>query len=214
MSDEREVRRALACAVEGGDPRLGELIDLHGVDDLWRRVLGAATDPAWTARARALDLRAVRAAERRCGARFLIPGDAEWPERLGDLVFCPEVRKMGGVPAGLWVRGAASLADAVEASVSIVGCRASSPYGDRVASDLANGLAIEGICVVSGGAYGIDAASHRGALAGEGATVAFVAGGVDEPYPRAHAGLLSQVAESGAVVSEYPPGEHLSLIHI
>jgi len=205
--DERETRRALACVVEGGDPRLGVLIARHGVAEVWRLVLAGATDPAWTARARALDLAPVLVAERRCSARFVVPGDPEWPERLGDLEFCPEVQRMGGVPGGLWVRGALALSDAVGASVSIVGSRASSAYGDRVATELADGLVGEGVAVVSGGAFGIDAAAHRGALAGGGPTVAFVAGGVDEPYPRTHAQLLERVAEHGAVVSEYPPGE-------
>nr|NLI49913.1 DNA-protecting protein DprA [Propionibacterium sp.] len=207
MHEERDTRRALACVVEGGDPRLAALIARHGVAEVWRLVLAGATDPAWTARARALDLGSLLRAERRCSARFLIPGDPEWPERLGDLEFCPEVQRLGGVPAGLWVRGERPLADAVEASVSIVGSRASSSYGDRVATELADGLVAEGVSVVSGGAFGIDAAAHRGALAGGGPTVAFVAGGVDEPYPRTHAQLLERVVEHGAVVSEYPPGE-------
>ncbi len=206
MFDERETRRALACVVEAGDPRLPELIERHGASEVWRLVLVGATDPAWSVRARALDLAAVVRAEGRGRLRFVVPGDEEWPERLGDLAFCPEVQRMAGVPAGLWVRGAVPLAEAVETAVSIVGSRASSPYGDRVALELANGLAEEGVGVVSGGAYGIDAAAHRGALASEGATVAFLAGGADEAYPRTHATLLDRIAEHGAVASEYPPG--------
>lgn len=206
MSGERETRRALACVVEGGDPRLPELIGRHGADEVWRLVLAGVTDPAWTARAAALDLAAVVRAEGRGRLRFVIPGDEEWPERLGDLEFCPEVRRMGGVPAGLWVRGGVPLAEAVDRSVSIVGSRASSPYGDRVASELGNGVGEAGVGVVSGGAYGIDAAAHRGALAADGPTVAFLAGGADDAYPRIHASLLDRVAERGAVVSEYPPG--------
>lgn len=208
MLAERECRLALACVVEAGDPRVAELVARYGAEETWRRTLAGATDRAWTARAQHLDLRRVEVETRRGGGRFVVPGDAEWPERLGDLEFCEPIQKLGGVPVGLWVRGEMPLADAVERSVAIVGSRASTAYGERVAADLAGGLALDGIAVVSGGAFGVDAAAHRGALGEDGITVALLACGVDTPYPRQHDGLLARVAESGALVSEYPPGEH------
>jgi len=213
--EERRARRALACVVEAGNARVAALVPKAGAEEVWRMLSASARsaptdarDDPWVRRAALLDLAAVEAAERRGGMRFLIPGDAEWPARIADLAHCPPVQDMGGVPVGLWVRGSGSFADAVASSVAVVGSRASTPYGDRVASGLAADLVSEGVAVVSGGAYGIDAAAHRGALSEGGPTVAFLAGGVDEPYPRMNAGLLEEVARHGVLVSEYPPGAH------
>lgn len=136
---------------------------------------------------------------RRCGARLLVPGDDEWPPGLDDL---PVVKR----PYCLWVRGPAPLAEAMERSVSVVGSRAATEYGQRVAADLGAGLAQRGFTVVSGAAFGIDAAAHRGALAEDGETVAVLAGGVERPYPAAHERLITRIAETGSVVSEVAPG--------
>jgi DNA processing protein len=77
-----------------------------------------------------------------------------------------------------------------------------------MAVGLAAGLAERGWVVVSGGAYGIDGAAHRGALGAGGATIAVLACGVDRPYPPGHAGLIGRIAEQGLVVGELPPGDH------
>ena len=106
----------------------------------------------------------------------------------------------------LWVRGDRPLADAFARSVAVVGARAATSYGNHVATELAYGLANRGWTVVSGGAFGIDAAAHRGALAGSGLTAAILACGVDRPYPSAHASLFERIAEEGLLVSEWPPG--------
>jgi DNA processing protein len=71
---------------------------------------------------------------------------------------------------------------------------------------LAAGLAEHDVAVVSGGAYGIDGAAHRAALAVEGVTVAVLAGGLDIPYPAGHSGLLHRIGSNGLLVTEYPPG--------
>jgi len=89
--------------------------------------------------------------------------------------------------------------------LAVVGARASTSYGERVASEVGALAGQAGVCVVSGAAYGIDAAAHRGALATEGYTIAVLACGVDVAYPAAHAGLLTRISESGLVVSEAPP---------
>ncbi|MGC3000636.1 DNA-processing protein DprA, partial [Streptomyces sp. G35A] len=86
--------------------------------------------------------------------------------------------------------------------------RACTEYGAHVAATLSAGLAERGWVVVSGGAYGVDGAAHRGALGSGGATVAVLACGVDQPYPRGHTGLISRIAEQGLVIGELPPGEH------
>jgi DNA processing protein len=90
--------------------------------------------------------------------------------------------------------------------VAIVGARASSGYGEHVAAEISGDLAATGAVIVSGGAYGIDGAAHRAALGVQGATVAFLAGGVDRAYPAGHQQLLRQIVNQGAVVSELPCG--------
>jgi DNA processing protein len=133
------------------------------------------------------------------GGTLVHPGGVGWPAGLDDLA--------AAAPPCLWVCGDGRLDALVQRSVALVGARASTAYGDHVAADLAAGLAERGFTVVSGGAYGIDAAAHRGALAAEGRTVALLAGGVDRPYPAGNAALLRRVVETGgAVVSEVPPG--------
>ncbi|MEO5609775.1 MAG: DNA-processing protein DprA [Ornithinibacter sp.] len=129
--------------------------------------------------------------------RVLIPGDEEWPDGVNDL--CDP-------PFCLYVDSTGDLADLVRRSVSLVGARAASDYGLTVAADIAEGLAGRRFTMVSGAAYGIDAAGHRGTLGVDGFTVAVLASGVDRPYPSAHAGLLRDIARTGAVVSEVPPG--------
>lgn len=204
--DEREARLALACVVEPGDGRFSRLLMRYEPVEVWRGILGAETNP-WGKRAKALDLGAMEEATRSLGARFVIPGDEEWPEGLHDLAHTEPVQELSGVPLGLWVRGR-PLAETVAAAVAVVGSRASTPYGEQVAADLAAELAEAGCCIVSGGAYGIDAAAHRGALAEGGPTVAVMAGSLDDIYPKANAALIGRVVEAGALVSEYPPGEH------
>ncbi|MFD7975919.1 DNA-processing protein DprA [Streptomyces sp. NPDC059071] len=136
----------------------------------------------------------------RLGARFLIPGDTEWPTQLDDL---GDTR-----PIGLWVRGPADLRTWALRSVAVVGARACTPYGAHTAATLAVGLAERGWVVVSGAAFGIDGAAHRGALGSGGATVAVLACGVDVPYPRGHAALIRRITEQGLVIGELPPGGH------
>ena len=87
-----------------------------------------------------------------------------------------------------------------------MGSRASTAYGEHVAAELGHQLGERGWTVVSGGAFGIDAAAHRGALAAEAPTLAVLACGVDRPYPAAHGALFHRIAENGLLVSEWPPG--------
>ena len=92
------------------------------------------------------------------------------------------------------------------AEVAVVGSRSATAYGSHVATELGYGLASRGWTVVSGGAYGIDAAAHRGALSAGGVTAAVLACGVDRPYPAGHASLFERIAEQGLLISEWPPG--------
>lgn len=139
------------------------------------------------------------------GARLVTPEDPEWPAAQC-LAFELAGHKHLPAPIALWVRGEARLDEMVERSVAIVGSRAATGYGGRVAHTLALGVAGAGFTVVSGAAFGIDAAAHRGALATDGRTVAVLACGIERAYPMAHDRLLRHIARTGLVVSEYPPG--------
>ncbi len=134
------------------------------------------------------------------GGRFIIPGDTEWPSQLDDLGL--------GRPLGLWVLGTGSLRLLALRSVSVVGARACTAYGAHVAGELGAQLAERGWVVVSGAAYGIDAAAHRGALAVGGMTMGVLACGVDVAYPGGHAELIRRISEQGLLLSELPPGQH------
>ncbi|MEV2216591.1 DNA-processing protein DprA [Streptomyces sp. NPDC050997] len=199
----------LTRVFEPGDEVAGRWVREFGVDDVARRLrageeaLPGVSDKRWAgllARAGRAEPRQDLAAARECGVRFVGPGDAEWPGQLHDL---GDAR-----PLGLWVRGLPNLRMWALRSVAVVGARACTEYGAHMAATLAAGLAERGWVVVSGGAYGIDGAAHRGALGAGGATVAVLACGVDRPYPRGHAQLITRIAEQGLVVGELPPGEH------
>lgn len=138
------------------------------------------------------------------GGRLVIPEDDEWPQ--WPFVALANARRAGGEPLALWVRGPHDLAEATDKAVAIVGSRAASGYGEHVAAEFAYGLAQAGVTVVSGAAYGIDGAAHRGALGAGGLTVAVLACGADFAYPAGHQGLLGKIAREGLIVSEYAPG--------
>ncbi|WP_328617239.1 DNA-processing protein DprA [Amycolatopsis sp. NBC_00355] len=145
------------------------------------------------------------------GARFVIPEDDEWPaDTLVDLTtLIVEHDIPGAAPLGLWVQGEPQLDELAAArSVAIVGSRAGTDYGKHHAQEFADALVSRNVAVWSGAGYGIDGAAHRGALATGrlAGTVAVLACGLDGGYPAGHVDLLRRIAESGAVVSEYPPG--------
>lgn len=211
MTTEREARMALAAVVEPGDADMMALIAREGPEQVWQHLASDVGKSRWSRRARQLRLLDVEEATTRCGARFIIPGDEEWPGTLDGLAGAEPLNGMAGTPVGLWVRGRRRLSDSTGA-VAVVGARAATRYGEELAVELGGDLAARGWTVVSGGAHGIDAASHRGALMAETdaqlPTVAVLASAVDRCYPAGNAGLLEQIVERGVVVSEYAPGSH------
>ncbi|MFI9175251.1 DNA-processing protein DprA [Streptomyces lincolnensis] len=199
----------LARVIEPGDEVAGRWVREFGVGEVVRRLragedaLPGVSGQRWAglvARAGRAEPERDLAEARDAGVRFVAPGDGEWPGQLDDL---GDAR-----PLGLWVRGRASLRMWALRSVAVVGARACTEYGAHMAAILAAGLAERGWVVVSGGAYGVDGAAHRGALGAGGATVAVLACGVDRPYPRGHTQLITRIAEQGLVVGELPPGDH------
>lgn len=164
--------------------------------------LEAAPDPVTALRAvgelsRLRDARLDAEGERLAGlgARVLPRGSDLYPERLAALPDAPPVLVVRGRPAVLLGR-----------AVAVVGARAPTAYGLRVARELGAALAGAGVVVVSGLARGIDAAAHRAALEAGGLTVAFSACGADRDYPPEHASLADEIARAGAVATEMPLG--------
>ncbi|MDF3302764.1 DNA-processing protein DprA [Streptomyces tropicalis] len=206
---ERLARAFLSRVLEPGDETTGRWLRRTGAIETAHRLRAGGPAPAGISDRRwaGLGARAARAeperdldAADRAGVRFVCPGDTEWPAQLDDL---GDTR-----PLGLWVRGRPGLRIWALRSVALVGARACTEYGAHMAATLAADLAERGWVVVSGGAYGVDGAAHRGALGAGGATAAVLACGVDRPYPRGHTALIERLAEQGLVVAELPPGEH------
>jgi DNA processing protein len=210
---ERLARAALTCLAEPGDPVMGALLSRHSGTELVASIIegrlpepdaaehGRRLGPAlrrWSARlgdvpdAPALD------GWRQAGIRLVCPGDPEYP---GQLDVLGDAR-----PWGLWVRGNADLRFACLRSVAIVGTRAASAYGAHVCTEMATTLAERGWTVISGGAFGIDGCAHRAAVNAGGVTIAVLACGVDQDYPRGHHDLFRGIRIDGATVSEWPPG--------
>ncbi|WP_337248740.1 DNA-processing protein DprA [Leucobacter luti] len=200
-TEELEARVALSLAVEPGDRRLCGLLRESTAAEL-------VADPASWAKTSELARLSIDAARRAIDAarqHSMVPvlsGDEPWPASLDEL---PGMGSIGpAVPIMLWVRGDAALLSSP--SVAITGARACTGYGAHVTTEIAAQLAAAGTAVLSGAAYGVDAAAHRAALAEDSPTIAVLAGGLDRPYPAGHAQLIERIAEHGALVSEMPPG--------
>ncbi|MFD5086131.1 DNA-processing protein DprA [Kitasatospora sp. NPDC058406] len=210
IESERLARVLLSRLSEPGDAVIGRWLARLGAPEVLRTIRDGTVpgQPGPDAgrlagyRARLADLDPVADLERvrEAGGRFIIPGDTEWPSQLDDL---GESR-----PIGLWAAGPGSLRLLALRSVAVVGARACTAYGAHVAGELSAQLAERGWVVVSGGAYGIDAAAHRGALAVGGMTIGVLACGVDVAYPRGNTDLIRRIAAQGLLLSELPPGEH------
>ncbi len=195
----------LAHAVEPDDAMVAGLLGTMGpvevVDRIRTGTTGLRHGEGLAARLEGFCVERARARAAGLGGRILTRSEAEWPAALIDL--------RDRMPMALWVVGTADLRLLSLRAVSIVGARACTAYGEAIARTWSMDLVSAGWAVVSGAAFGIDAAAHRGALAAGGLTVAVLAGGVDVPYPRAHAALLAAIADQGAVVSEVPPGQQV-----
>lgn len=207
-AEERTARIILGIASEPGDAVTGRMIRTVGASetvsrlladevppgpdgDTWQRRLAPRLDAAQTQR--------VLAETERHGMRVLIPGDAEWPAGIDALGY--------RAPVALWTKGNAGLLTGpLWDRLTITGARASTGYGDHVTTELVQSAVADSQLVLSGGAYGIDGAAHRSALASGGATVAVLAGGLDRPYPPGHTDLLTHVGKDGLLLSELPPG--------
>jgi DNA processing protein len=194
-----EARAVLFSCLEGGAEYWTREIDAHGPVEVVEKLRGGGYDmirfDTTISRVQATDPSSVLSSITSSGSQFLTPEDPRWPANLDDL---------STVPIGLVVKGCV---DALQIpSLAIVGTRNPTNYGVRIAGDFAAGFVDREWAIVSGGAYGIDAAAHRGALVAEGVTVVVLAAGIDVNYPAGHANLFAEIAETGALVSEVMPG--------
>jgi DNA processing protein len=218
--EDRAARVALTFLAEPGHRTVWSMVQSYGACVTLERLLhgdcaDATLRTAVIARRDGIDPRrfaetTMRRAER-LGARIVVPSDDEWPVRVESLATL-ELGLPGRVnqdvrpPLCIWTRGGLRLGETLDRSVAVVGARAATGYGIQVTSDLAHGLAENGWAVVSGGAFGIDAAAHRATLAAGGRTVAVLACGVDRPYPVGNTAMFERIADVGLLVSEWPPG--------
>jgi DNA protecting protein DprA len=199
VSTEIEARARLFDAIEGGSPFWSRQIIEIGARAVIERISSGGYDRVKYERV-ITRVRSTTGEEilEKIGAtdsHFIYPTMDEWPDSLEDLV-CP--------PIALIIRG--DLALLKSSQLAIVGTRNPTHYGVRVAQDFAAGFVDRNWCITSGGAYGIDAAAHKGALIAEGATIAVLAAGIDINYPAGHARLFAEILESGAIVTEVMPG--------
>jgi DNA processing protein len=135
------------------------------------------------------------AAIEKSGGTFITPESIDWPKSVDDLAV---------PPIALVVKGDSAILS--ERSLAIVGTRNPTPYGIRIAGDFAAGFVDRDWQIISGGAYGVDTAAHRGALVAEGRTIAVIASGIDIQYPAGNSRLFDEICENGAIVSEVMPG--------
>lgn len=206
LSEEQRARVAWSRLMEAEDVAAHALINQRGPVGALQYLgqVTAGADPGsdtmrracnrWAKRYEKLDVDADLEAAYRMGAWVLFPDDEYWPDGLAHLEFAPLV---------LWGRG--DPAHFAMPAVAVVGARSASGYGQTIAGEVGFELAEAGMCVVSGGAYGIDAAAHRGAISASGPTIAVLAGGVDRLYPVGNTDLLHRIIDQGVIVSESPP---------
>lgn len=198
---EVEASLALFANIEGGHTFWSNQISDFGSLVVYEKLLSGGYDQIkfekLITNLRATNLVQIRDSLEKSGSIFLTPQSPEWPVSLNDL---------NAIPIGLVVKGDVSVL--TDKSLAIVGTRNPTPYGVRIAGDFAAGFIDREWSIVSGGAYGIDSAAHKGALIAEGRTIAVLAAGIDVAYPAGNARLFAEIAENGALVSEVLPGSH------
>jgi len=193
------IRLALLQAIEPGNSFWSEEIRSLGVEEVYSRIIARSYDQIKFAHLMEKistfrpedELQKISAA----GAQLLTPEDPDWPSGANDLQ---------APPIALYVKGRREAL--AQPSIAIVGTRNPTPYGVRIAGDFAAGFVDRDYSIISGGAYGIDSAAHRGALVAEGCTIAVIASGIDTPYPSGNSRLFEEISESGAIISEVAIG--------
>jgi len=198
--NERFARAILFSAIEGGQAYWSSEISSSGALAVYEKLLSGGYDSIkydkLISSLRRINGDQVLAEIDKHQARLLTPIDADWPNQLNDLA---------APPIALIVKG--NVIALNQKSLAIVGTRNPTSYGARIAGDFAAGFADREWAIVSGGAYGIDSFAHKGALIAEGVTVAVIASGIDINYPAGNTRLFAEICETGAMVTEFMPGQ-------
>jgi DNA processing protein len=200
LTDDVKIQRlALFNAIEAGNTYWARQVNEFGIAMVYEHlalgVYDATKYGAITQSISAFNADESLAAIAQSGGVFITPEDLSWPTRVNQLAI---------PPLGLIVKGDLSILN--NPSLAIVGTRNPTPYGVRLAGDFAAGFVDREWDIISGGAYGIDTAAHRGALVAEGRTIAVIASGIDVQYPAGNARLFDEICENGAIISEVMPG--------
>lgn len=200
LTDDVKIQRlALFNAIEAGNTYWARQVNEFGIAMVYEHlalgVYDATKYGAITQSICAFNADESLAAIAQSGGVFITPEDLSWPTRVSQLAI---------PPLGLIVKGDISILN--NPSLAIVGTRNPTPYGVRLAGDFAAGFVDREWDIISGGAYGIDTAAHRGALVAEGRTIAVIASGIDVQYPAGNARLFDEICENGAIISEVMPG--------
>lgn len=193
-------RAALFSAIEAGHPFWSSEISTQGALVVYKRLLSGGYDSIKNEKLISA-LGQVSADQvltdiDKYQARLITPIDDDWPKQVNDLA---------APPIALILKG--NISALLQQSLAIVGTRNPTSYGARIAGDFAAGFADREWAIVSGGAYGIDSYAHKGALIAEGVTVAVIASGIDINYPAGNTRLFAEICESGAMVTEFMPGQ-------
>ena len=190
---------ALSFALEPGHQYWSRQIAEFGVRTIYEHLYLGVYDSEKFARViskvKAFNCDEALHAAHEASSLYITPSDPLWPVQLNDL---------DAPPIGMYVKG--NVEALKNKSIAIVGSRNPTPYGTRIAGDFAAGFVDREWDIVSGGAYGIDSAAHRGALVAEGRTIAVIASGIDTPYPSGNSRLFDEICENGAIISEVAPG--------
>ena len=198
---EIQTRLALFAAIEGGHVFWSQEIATYCSDHVYEKLIEGGYDGVKYGktidRLRTINVKEIVKSIDSAGAIFLTPDMEQWPDQLNELA---------APPIGLVVKG--EVETLKESGLAIVGTRNPTPYGIRNAGDFAAGFVDREWTIISGGAYGIDSAAHKGALIAEGSTVAVLAAGIDVAYPAGNARLFAEICENGALISEVIPGAH------
>lgn len=203
--NERRARMGLASLGLPSDVDVGASVRSIGAVETWTRLVADESGSLAARRARAVDLDEVEGETEFARARFVIPGDAEWPECLNDLDD-RRIEATGGVPYGLWVRGAIRLDP--QRPVAITGARAATEYGMHVAESFAAQLALDSSTVIASLSFGIEVAAIRGALAQEGyAPVVVLGAGLHHMRLSGSEQLVAELDERAIVITEHAPSQ-------
>lgn len=193
-------RAALFSAIEAGHPFWSSEISTQGALVVYKRLLSGGYDSIKNEKLISalgqISADQVLTDIDKYQARLITPIDDDWPKQVNDLA---------APPIALILKG--NISALLQQSLAIVGTRNPTSYGARIAGDFAAGFADREWAIVSGGAYGIDSYAHKGALIAEGVTVAVIASGIDINYPAGNTRLFAEICESGAMVTEFMPGQ-------